>query len=824
MTDSTAPSLTWEILARPPNGHALCGLRLDPGPVPVGSAWALYFNFWHPVLPGSVTGDLALERLNGDLWRLTPTGDAVNEGRRSLNLTCAGWLSQITDLPAVCFLVVTGADGRDLPPRPGIVQRILPADPEQWRRSADDEAPPETPATLFAQNRSVATLPPETLAPLTPRPWQWEIGTGTFRLDRAATLAHAPELAGEAAVLRDGLRGLTGLVLASGQGSAAIRLELDPIAAVPEDTGEAHTLTIDATGIRIAGRSPAGVMRGIQSLLQLIPPAALGGDIPVDLPHLAVTDRPRFGYRGLHFDVGRNFHDAATVIRLLDVMALYKLNTLHFHLTEDEGWRLEIPGLPELTEIGARRGFSRDEADRLPPSFNSGAGSAAPGTGHYKRADFLAILRHATARHIAVIPEIELPGHARAAIRAMTLRHDRLMAAGQPEAAREYLLADPEDRSEYRSIQGWRDNVVCAGLASVDRFFAHVVDTLRAMYDEAGAPLTHIHVGADEVPAGVWTASPACRRYMAAHGLADLAALETDFFRRLRGILSARGLGLAGWQEAALRGHGHGDAMVIDPGFANTDSLLYVWDSIWGRGHEDCAYRMANAGVPVVLCSADRLYLDLAHAKHPDEPGQEWAGHISTRGVFEFCPTDPFLEPATDRLGRRATPEQLAARQRPTAAGLPQIRGLQGTLWSEHITSWERLGHLALPRLLAVAERAWVGDPAWAAIADPADRRRAMDAEWSDFANRLGRKELWRLSRLRHAPRIPPVGAAVVDGTLVLSTEMPGLILRWAEGEADPTAESPVYEAPIPAASGTRFRIAAFTPDGRRSRVETVVA
>ncbi|MDR6294036.1 MULTISPECIES: family 20 glycosylhydrolase [Inquilinus] len=829
MTDTTAPLLIWQVLERRPDGRAVSQLQLDLGdtPIPAGATWALYFNVWHVLAADGLKGDLALDRLNGDLRRLRPAAGAAGQRRWHARLVSESALPQVTHLPATCFLVVTGADGREQPPRTGTVRRTLPRDPAAWSRGTEDLVPPETPATLFAAHRGVAALPETALAPLTPKPWRSTVGTGRFRLDPTAAIAAAPGLEREAAVLAAGLEKLAGLALPSGTDPAAIRLELGPIAEVAEATDEAHILVIDAAGIRIAGRGPAGVMRGVQSLLQLVPPGSRG---PVELPHLAVTDRPRFPYRGLHLDVGRNFHDAATVIRLLDVMALYKLNTLHFHLTEDEGWRLEIPGLPELTEIGARRGHSPDEADRLQPSFNSGAETEPPGTGHYSRADFLAILRHATDRHIAVIPEIELPGHARAAIRAMAVRHDRLAAAGQPEAAGEFLLTDPDDRSDYRSIQGWVDNVVCVGMTSVDRFFAHVVDSIAAMYAEAGAALTHIHVGADEVPSGVWAGSPACRRHMDQHGLADLHALETDFFRRLRAILAERGLGLAGWQEAALRGHGrgpdHGQGpdIVVDPGFARDDCLIYVWDSIWGRGREDCAFHLANAGVPVVLCSADRLYLDLAHAKHPDEPGQEWAGYISTRAAFEFCPTDPFLEPAGDPLGRLATPEQLAAKLRPTANGLEHIRGLQGTLWSEHITSRDRLDHFALPRVLAVAERAWVGDPAWAAVADPAERRRQMDAEWSDFANRLGQRELWRLSALGYAPRVPPVGGAVVDGTLVLSTEMPGLALRYEPGQADPTPQSPLYEGPVPAAPGARFRVAAFTPDGRRSRVGTVVA
>ena len=163
---------------------------------------------------------------------------------------------------------------------------------------------------------------------------------------------------------------------------------------------------------------------------------------------LRIVDAPRFGYRGLMLDVARNFQPKATVLRTLDLMAQYKLNVLHFHLTEDEGWRLEIPSLPELTSVGARRGHTLDSSAFLPPAFSSGPEIDQPfGSGFYSRADYVEILKHAAARHIEVVPELEMPGHARAAIKAMEARARRLTQAGDAEGAGRYLLSDPEDRS-----------------------------------------------------------------------------------------------------------------------------------------------------------------------------------------------------------------------------------------------------------------------------------------------------------------------------------------------------------------------------------------
>ncbi|WP_243665267.1 family 20 glycosylhydrolase, partial [Rhodothermus marinus] len=284
---------------------------------------------------------------------------------------------------------------------------------------------------------------------------------------------------------------------------ASIRLRLGAVYLPDGPAGpEAYHLIVDPeAGITLTGTDAAGAFYGIQTLQQLIDPSfyrQTSETIPI--PALEVHDAPRFGYRGLHLDVARNFQPKAVVLRLLDLMARYKLNRFHFHLTDDEGWRLEIEGLPELTEVGGCRGHTETEATCLVPSHGSGPiPGQQPGSGYYTREDFIEILRYATARHIEVIPEIDVPGHARAAIKAMEARYARLKAAGRPEAeAAAYRLVDPADTSVYRSVQGWNDNVINVCLPSTYRFLEKVVDELRRLYDEAGAPLHVVHTGGDE--------------------------------------------------------------------------------------------------------------------------------------------------------------------------------------------------------------------------------------------------------------------------------------------------------------------------------------
>src|SRR5207248_3108412 len=309
----------------------------------------------------------------------------------------------------------------------------------------------------------------------------------------------------------------------------------------------AQDVVTPAAGVRIVGVSAAGVFYGVQSLRDLLPspaPSPRGGLV---LPAIRVVDAPRFGYRGFMLDVARNFQAKPAVLRTLDLLARYKLNVFHMHATDDEGWRVEIAGLPELTAVGARRGHTLDSKQFLQPAFGSGPQVDRPwGSGFFSHTDYVEIVRYATARHIEVIPEIEMPGHARAAIKAMEAR---FRAAGD----RQYLLTDPEDRSVYRSVQGYPDNVMNPALEATYGFIERVVGRLSAVHREAGAPLRHVHMGGDEVPAGVWVGSPAVQTYMQAHGLKSVDDLWFAFYGRIEQILKAQGLVPSGWEEIAVR-------------------------------------------------------------------------------------------------------------------------------------------------------------------------------------------------------------------------------------------------------------------------------
>lgn len=773
----------------------------------VAPGWALYFNTCRKVIASSVSAGFAVEHVNGDLFRLTmPGASAWLPGEtHTVEYEALHWAISITDAP-LGFYLEPGGGGK--PVDLGDPEIAPFARPEQRHRMRGDLLPTADAAWRFEQNAVLQLLPEDQVGRITPRPQSARFDGRVCLLSRHAPLSYEPALWNEASLLASMLGGLPGTVPG---GTAGIILETGGVDGMAG--AEAYLLDIGPGRVRIRGASPHGVFNGIQSLAQLLSPQ--GG-----LPAGQVADAPRFGYRGMMLDVARHFAGVGTVLRLLDCMASYKLNRFHFHLTDDEGWRLAIGALPELTGVGARRGVSLDGSACLPPSFGSGADiDASAGSGFYTASEFIAILRHAHARHIEVIPEFNMPGHARAAVTAMRARHRRLLAAGDREGAEAYLLSDPDDTSSYESVQLWHDNVICIALPSVDRFIDTVVGEVCMLYREAGVPLRVIHTGGDEVPPGAWLGSPRCRALMQERGWTNVQQLHDDFLERCRAILARHGLEFAGWDETALVREG--ERLLPNPRFAGPSFHVYVWNNAWGSGQEDCACRLANAGYDVVLSNAANLYFDLAYAKHPQEPGYYWAGFVGTRNAFGFCPLDVGALPGVDPMGRAL---EGGALQGLDSTGRARIAGLQGQLWGENARSRARLEYLALPRLIALAERAWAPDPGWQDITDPQQRASRVLRDWNEFANRLGQRELPRLDRARRPwdYRLPPPGAVLREGWLHANVALPGLAVHYTLDGLEPHVGSPRYDAPVALGDAREVKLASFDTRGRASRVVTL--
>ena len=772
----------------------------DVKPLPP-SGWAIYFSALHAPQPGSVEGGFTSEDLTGDLHRLMPAagfaGLAPGASIRIAYLTHL--LLNRSFVPRGPYIVFDDAKDVGMPLNDYVA---VPFERPPQGEGRDSRV--VSPENQFTLDSVIRVTPTSELPPVFPTPVEVTLGAGALHLT-ARPPVEAPEaLRNEAAFAAEYLRPYFGTIRKGGV--PPLRLDVGPIAG--RTSSEAYSLVVDPVqGVRIVGASPAGVFYGLQSLRGLLPaPTPRAGLV---LPAIRVVDAPRFGYRGLMLDVARNFQPKPVVLRVLDLLARYKLNVFHLHLTEDEGWRIEMPSLPELTAVGARRGHPLESGQHLPPAFGSGPDVGRPwGSGFYSRADYVEILRYAAARHIEVIPELEMPGHARAAIKAM-------------QANQQYKLNDPDDRSVYTSAQGYHDNVMNPALESTYRFIERVVGDLVALHREAGVPLRHIHMGGDEVPAGVWQGSPAVQAYLKAHGLASVDDLWFVFYGRVEQILKAEGEGLlpSGWEEIAVRKTNRDGrpTNVPNPDFAVRGWRAYVWNNVPGGGAEDLAYRLANGGYDVVLSPVSNLYFDLAWNQNPEESGLDWGGYVDLRKPFEFIPFDYYRNVRVD-------PSVFVGKDRLTDYGRTHVVGIQGNLWSETLGAEGRLEYMLLPRLFALAERAWAPDPDWARERDPARSDSLYREAWSRFVNVLGQRELPRLDREVSSVnyRIPTPGLKAEGGVVHCSVELPGFMLRYTTDGSEPTVRSSLVRDPIPF-RGT-VRVAAFNTTGRKGHTARLTA
>jgi len=786
----TALRLRWELVGERQAAFTLT--NRDSKPLPA-SGWAIYFSALHSADSGSVGAGFDIQDVMADLHRIVPragfAGLAPGATMRIPYATDA--LLNQSFAPSGPYIVFDATKDVGVP-----LSDYVAAPFERSQRVV-------TPQAQFALDVEVRDIPVSELPPVFPTPLQVTKAPGELRLIAPPQITAAAELANEARFAAEYLRPY---FRAGGQaGAATLRLEVGSVEG--QSSPEAYELLVDsAAGMRIVGVSPAGVFYGLQSLRSLLPPPTRRPGLV--LPTIRVVDAPRFGYRGFMLDVARNFHPKAAVLRTLDLLARYKLNVFHMHLTDDEGWRVEIAGLPELTAVGARRGHTLDSKGFLQPAFGSGPQvGRAYGSGFFSHADYVEIVRYAAARHIEVIPEIEMPGHARAAIKAMEARGDR-----------QYALSDPDDRSVYTSVQGYPDNVMNPALESTYRFIERVVGDLVAMHREAGAPLRNIHMGGDEVPNGVWVGSPAVQAYMQAHGLTNVDDLWFVFYGRVAQILKAQGLLPSGWEEIAVRKTSRdGHRMSIpNPEFAAHGWRAYVWNNVPGDGAEDLAYRLANGGYEVVLSPVTNYYFDLAWNQNPEETGLDWGGYIDMRKPFEFIPFDYYRNALVDREGNPLNPAVFVGKDRLTDYGRAHIVGIQGNLWSETIGGEGRLDYMLAPKLFGLAERAWAPDPDWAKEPDRAKSDSLFREAWSRVVNVVGKRELPRLDREVPglAYRIPTPGLKVDGGVVRCSVELPGFTLRYTTDGSEPTVRSPEVRGPLPW-RGT-IRVAAFNTTGRK--------
>lgn len=779
------------------------------------TGWTLYFNSRPLDVEDADAVYAKIKHVNGDLFQLSPLKGfaGIKPGASAKIRVLSTVVKNKTDLSSGFYLVWDHAPAKGY--NIGL-SNIHPV-------AHVDEIETQVAEHAFHQNKIIKDIPLDKLPKVFPNPVYYQESKGVFKLTSQVAIVSDKVFKKDAGLFAEDLLKVLGKkpsIIEVGSTNAII-LKKGVVTGA-----ESYKLSVTPQRVLITADDAAGAFYGLQSLKTLFPSNSWGTvQKEIAVPAVEVEDAPRFGFRGFMMEVARNFQSKKEVLKALDVMALYKMNVLHFHLNDDEGWRLEIPGLPELTAVGSQRGHSVDEMTCILPSYGSGADKGVnSGSGFYTRNDFIEILKYATARHIRVVPEIETPGHARAAIKSMDARYARLMKEGKKEEAERFLLRDLNDKSVYESVQGFNDNIINVALPSVYNFLEKVVDEMRAMYVAADAPLATVHFGGDEVPEGVWEKSPVVAELLKKDAsIKGVDEMWHYYFNKINMMLKSKGLYLSGWEEIGLRkALVNGEKkMVLDERFTKENFHADVWNNL--KGNEDLAYKMANAGYKVVLTPVTNLYIDMATTKSFEEIGQYWGGYVDVDKPFYFIPYDMFKNIQEDERGNPIDRKKLEGKDKLTEFGKSNIVGMQAPLWSEIIKSPERFEYLLLPKLFGVAERAWAKDPEWAKEADPVKSVALYNQAWSEFANVLGKREIPRMNHYSGGfnYRIPTAGVLVENGQVTANVQLPGYIIRYTTDGTIPTIKSQVYSKPIQSKGAIQFRV--FNSEGKAGRAVKVL-
>ncbi|MFD1769585.1 family 20 glycosylhydrolase [Sphingobacterium suaedae] len=660
-------------------------------------------------------------------------------------------------------------------------------------------------ATLYEKNKNRHTGNNKHV--VLPSPKTVKKGIGTLTL--SGTYAIAPAFMGEEKNVREILDGLADMPSLTDPKTAQINIR--------EKAGygpEAYFLKIDGASVTIEASHAAGVFYALQSLRSLRT-ISTGGQSSAVVPCLEIRDEPRYAYRGFMMDIARNFKDKSIILKYIDLMSRYKLNTFHIHFIDDEGWRIEIPALPELTEIGANRTPLFREDKGIQPSYGSGATSTSR---HYlSRQDFIEILKYAKRRHVTIVPEIETPGHARASIKAMEVRYKRFVAKGDKAEAEKYLLHDFEDKSVYSSAQYWNDNVMNVALPSVYTFIGEVLDEFKRMYAEAGVPLTKVSLGGDEVPTGSWEKSPKIKSLMDSLQMGSVYEVWPYYIDKVNRLCQAKGLQLAGWEEMGMVNKGKG--MEVNHQLASDNIQLDVWNNLVGGGQEDLAYRLANAGYPTVFISANNNYFDMAWDTNFEEPGLKWASYSDLYQSYTFLPEDFFATIHHSINGARLKKGDFNGKTRLTEKGRAHLLGIKGGLWAETVVSEDRLDYMIFPRFFSLAERAW--SPRRSYESESAFDLDAFNKDYSALLNKISEDELPRIHSVV-AYRLPAVGVKEENGKLYVNTEYPGFDVYYTTDGSVPTQDSRRYTDPVNIKEGATYQFVVISPDNRRGTVSTI--
>lgn len=481
--------------------------------------------------------------------------------------------------------------------------------------------------------------------PIIPKPNELIISKGRFLLNSTTKIICTVYLAQEAKYLTNLLSSTSNINLlidSTTNSKGNIKLLIDPTIS----NSEGYKLSIKYNAIVISAKTNAGIFYGIQSLRQLLPVAIetpKNNIIELKIPAVEISDNPRYKYRGMHLDVGRHFFSVTDIKKYIDFIAMHKMNTFHWHLTEDQGWRIEIKKYPRLTEIG---GFRKGTAIGLAGTRNAPyTYDNVPYGGFYTQKEIKDVVSYAAARHIAVIPEIELPGHSSAAL------------AAYPQFG--------NTKGPYEVAKRW--GIFPETYAPTEETFAFLEDVLTEVMTLFPSKL--IHIGGDEVLKKEWEESSYAQSLMKKEGLKNEHELQSYFIRRIEKFLNANGRKIIGWDE------------ILEGGLAPNATVM-SWRGVEG-GISAAKQKHQVIMTPGTHCYFD--YYQVGGEGQKNEPITGSKRHTSVEKVYSYEPTPVSL-----------TNEEAS-----------YILGAQGNVWTEYMPTWDRVEYKVLPRMTALSEVVW---------------------------------------------------------------------------------------------------------------------
>ena len=498
---------------------------------------------------------------------------------------------------------------------------------------------------LSCSNKYQEVLNSENDYQIIPKPKELTITKGRFLLSSNTVIINSANLNQEAKYLADMLNSISGIKItlkSSGSKNTNIKLKIDNSI----KNNEGYKLSIKYNAIVISGKTNIGVFYGIQTLRQLLPEEIenIGNEISeLTIPAVEIIDSPRYKYRGMHLDVGRHFFSVAFIKKYLDLIAMHKMNSFHWHLTEDQGWRIEIKKYPKLTEIG---GFRKGTAIGLAGTKNAPyIYDDVPYGGFYTQEEIKDIVAYAKARHITVIPEIELPGHSSAAL------------AAYPQFG--------NTKGPYEVAKRW--GIFNETFAPTEETFSFLEDILREVMELF--PSKFIHIGGDEVLKKEWKESSYAQKVIKREKLKNENELQSYFIRRIEKFLNANNRKIIGWDE------------ILEGGIAPNATVM-SWRGVEG------GIAAAKQHHTVIMTPGTHCYFDYYQVGKEGQKKEALTGskrYTTVEKVYSYEPT----------------PSELSAEER------KYILGAQGNVWTEYMPTWNLVEYNVLPRMTALSEVVW---------------------------------------------------------------------------------------------------------------------